>query len=120
MSILETPVAGPEICQNPWDSVGTAGMMWMDPAGRLRQLDKEVEEDTARDKGSEVRSSAAPVCKPALRLFNNNRLPFSRAPISQRVAAMSVLPWLCPQCLAEWPAQKSAPSIVEAGEVPNW
>lgn len=61
MSILETSVPVPEICQNPWDSVGTAGMMWMGPAERLRQLDKEVEEDTARDKGSEVRSSAAPM-----------------------------------------------------------
>lgn len=62
MSILETPVPVPEICQSPWGRVGTVGMIWMGPAGRLRQLDKEVEEGTARDKGSEVRSSVAPKC----------------------------------------------------------
>lgn len=33
--------------------------MWMGPAGRLRQLNKELEVGTAKDKGSEVGPSAA-------------------------------------------------------------
>lgn len=36
-------------------------MMWMGPAGRLRQLSKELEGGAARDQGSEVGPSAAPV-----------------------------------------------------------
>lgn len=52
-------------------------MIWMGPAGRLRQLDKEEEEGTARDKGSEVRSSVAPVFTILLcDYLINIRLPF--------------------------------------------
>lgn len=54
MSILETPVPGPEICQSPWGRVERVGMTWMGPAGRLRHLNKELEGGTARDKGGEV------------------------------------------------------------------
>lgn len=35
-------------------------MMWMDPAGRPRQLSKELDGGAARDQGSEARPSAAP------------------------------------------------------------
>lgn len=61
MNILETPVSVPEICQSPWGSVEMVGTNWTGPSGRFRQLNEELEEDTARDKDSEVGSCIAPV-----------------------------------------------------------
>ena len=54
MSILETPVPAPEMCQSPWGRVESVGMIWIGPAGTLRQLNKEPEGGAARDQDGKV------------------------------------------------------------------